>query len=121
VLMTRSSKCETKDNLRAAFPCILRPVTRSGPGVLPILHHGPQLHQEVAGDAHPLLFAARASRLESARDSSTLAALFVRRSRIALGIRRRRRRSQRKNASALSSSVRRRAITDARSLMSDFR
>jgi hypothetical protein len=29
VLMTRSSKCETKDNLRAAFPCILRPVTRA--------------------------------------------------------------------------------------------
>jgi hypothetical protein len=42
-------------------------------------------------------------------------ALFVRCSRIALGIRRRRRRSQRKNASAPSSSMRRRAIPDARS------
>jgi hypothetical protein len=31
VLMTRSSKCETKGNLRAAFPNSLRPVTRSGP------------------------------------------------------------------------------------------
>ena len=72
--------------------------------MLPILHHGPQLHQEVAGDAHPLLFAARASRLESARDSPTLAAyLFAARaSRLesaAVVVRRRaiRRRSRRGN------------------------
>jgi hypothetical protein len=43
------------------------------------------------------------------------APLFGSCSRIARGIRRRRRRSQRKNASAHSSSVRRRAIPDARS------
>jgi hypothetical protein len=73
------------------------------------LHHGQQLHQEVASDAHPLFcwpLAHRAwnpppssslaeeERLRSlllraaARDSPTLAALFVGRSRIALGIRR---------------------------------
>ncbi len=34
--------------------------------MLPILHHGPQLYQEVAGDTRPLLLAARASRSESA-------------------------------------------------------
>jgi hypothetical protein len=45
-----------------------------------------------------------------------MAAQFTRAARaIALWIRRRRRRSQRKNTSARSSSVRRRAISDARS------
>jgi hypothetical protein len=34
--------------------------------VLLILHHRPQLYQELAADSRPLLFAARASRLESA-------------------------------------------------------
>jgi hypothetical protein len=51
--MARSSKCETKGNLRAAFPNSLRPVTRVDL-VLPILHHAPQLHQEVTADSRPL-------------------------------------------------------------------
>jgi hypothetical protein len=51
VLMARSSKCETKGNLRAAFPNSLRPVTQGGPDVLPILHHASQLYQEVDSDA----------------------------------------------------------------------
>jgi hypothetical protein len=71
VLMARSSKCETKGNLRAAFPNSLRPVTRGGPDVLPILHHASQLYQELGG--RRALFA------------SPRAAVLLRRSRIALG------------------------------------
>src|SRR5215217_1588565 len=72
VLMTRSSKCETKGNLRAAFPNSLKPVTRGGPDVLPILHHASQLYQELGG--RRALFA------------SPRSAVLLRRSRIALGM-----------------------------------
>jgi hypothetical protein len=51
--MTRSSKCETKDNLRAAFPNSLKSVTRTWCAL--ILHHRPQLYQEVAADSPSLL------------------------------------------------------------------
>jgi hypothetical protein len=70
------------------------------------------------GDAtNSAQFAAVYTRCNSCRATATHVHIFLSSSTIALGIRRRRRRSQRENASARSSSVLRRAISDARSFV----